>query len=116
MGSTKFWHKGMYFRIYRRKETLMNTSGWGGAMKDLEELKIYCFGRSMSRRFHPAFGVLILTRCQTRSRTCWPKPRRSTTRTPTKELQSTAPETRSRGATTACGTKWPADLSVPCRR
>ncbi|KAJ6440008.1 mitochondrial chaperone bcs1 [Purpureocillium lavendulum] len=46
MGITGFWHKGTYFRVTRRKESLMSTSGWG-AMKDLEEIKISCFGRSI---------------------------------------------------------------------
>ncbi|KAK4081892.1 hypothetical protein Purlil1_11484 [Purpureocillium lilacinum] len=46
MGITGFWHKGTYFRVTRRKESLMSTSGWG-AMKDLEEIKISCLGRSI---------------------------------------------------------------------
>ncbi|EQL02541.1 mitochondrial chaperone bcs1 [Ophiocordyceps sinensis CO18] len=46
MGVTNFWHKGTYFRVYRKKESLVNTSGWGGT-KDLEEIKISCSGRSM---------------------------------------------------------------------
>ncbi|KAM4066495.1 ATPase family associated with various cellular activities (AAA) domain-containing protein [Hirsutella rhossiliensis] len=46
MGVTSFWHKGTYFRVYRKKESLVNTSGWGGT-KDLEEIKISCSGRSM---------------------------------------------------------------------
>ena len=46
MGATGFWHKGTYFCVYRRKESLMNTSGWG-TMKDQEEIKISCFGRSI---------------------------------------------------------------------
>ncbi|CAM1507938.1 Fc.00g047860.m01.CDS01 [Cosmosporella sp. VM-42] len=46
MGTTAFWHKGMYFRVNRKKESFMNTTGWS-AMKDLEEIKISCFGRSI---------------------------------------------------------------------
>ncbi|KAJ4136421.1 hypothetical protein NW768_004034 [Fusarium equiseti] len=44
MGTTGFWHEGVYFRVYRRKETLQ-TQGWMGN-KDVEELRISCFGRS----------------------------------------------------------------------
>ncbi|KAL7795324.1 BCS1 N terminal domain-containing protein [Trichoderma ceciliae] len=47
MGSTAFWHKGTYFRIHRKKESFVNTHSWGGPMKDLEEVKISCFGRSI---------------------------------------------------------------------
>jgi hypothetical protein len=39
MGSTSFWHKKNRFRLYRKKESLMNSSGWQ-AMKDQEEIKI----------------------------------------------------------------------------
>ncbi|KAI6751953.1 hypothetical protein SNK03_011908 [Fusarium graminearum] len=46
MGTTGFWHNRTFFRVYRRKETLQNTGGWGGMAKDVEELKISCFGRS----------------------------------------------------------------------
>ncbi|PNY26150.1 mitochondrial chaperone BCS1-B [Tolypocladium capitatum] len=46
MGVTAFWHGGTYFCVYRRRESLMNTSGWG-PMKDQEEIKISCFGRSI---------------------------------------------------------------------
>ncbi|XEV06158.1 hypothetical protein FSHL1_011445 [Fusarium sambucinum] len=46
MGTTGFWHNRTFFKVYRRKETLQNTHGWGGAAKDVEELKISCFGRS----------------------------------------------------------------------
>ncbi|KAL7893800.1 BCS1 N terminal domain-containing protein [Trichoderma sp. SZMC 28014] len=47
MGSTAFWHNGTYFRVHRKKESFVNTHSWGGAMKDLEEVKISCFGRSI---------------------------------------------------------------------
>ncbi|KAL6902443.1 BCS1 N terminal domain-containing protein [Trichoderma evansii] len=47
MGSTAFWHKGTYFRVHRKKESFVNTHSWGGPMKDLEEVKISCFGRSI---------------------------------------------------------------------
>ncbi|KOS17192.1 putative mitochondrial chaperone [Escovopsis weberi] len=47
MGHTSFWHKGTYFRLNRRKESLVNTRGWGSAIKDVEEIKISCFGRSI---------------------------------------------------------------------
>ncbi|OBS21681.1 hypothetical protein FPOA_08017 [Fusarium poae] len=46
MGTTGFWHNRTFFRVYRRKETLQNTHGWGGVAKDVEELRISCFGRS----------------------------------------------------------------------
>ncbi|EHK25971.1 uncharacterized protein TRIVIDRAFT_86068 [Trichoderma virens Gv29-8] len=47
MGSTAFWHKGTYFRVHRKKESFINTHSWGGPMKDLEEIKVSCFGRSI---------------------------------------------------------------------
>ncbi|KAH0532927.1 hypothetical protein TsFJ059_001558 [Trichoderma semiorbis] len=47
MGSTAFWHKGTYFRVHRKKESFVNTHSWGGPMKDLEEIKVSCFGRSI---------------------------------------------------------------------
>ncbi|KAH8177010.1 ATPase family associated with various cellular activities (AAA) domain-containing protein [Sarocladium implicatum] len=46
MGATRFWHNGTYFRFTRKKDTFINTSGFGG-MKDLEELKVSCYGRSV---------------------------------------------------------------------
>lgn len=46
MGVTSFWHKGTYFRVHRKRESFMATSGWGG-MKDLEEIRISCYGRSI---------------------------------------------------------------------
>ena len=46
MGTTGFWHNGTYFRINRKKESYMNTTGWS-AMKDLEEIRLSCFGRSI---------------------------------------------------------------------
>ena len=49
MGSTSFWHKKIRFRLYRKKESLVNSSGWQ-AMKDQEEIKISCYGRSISKR------------------------------------------------------------------
>lgn len=60
MGVTNFWHKGTYFRVYRKKESLVNTSGWGGT-KDLEEIKISCSGRSMGEWLE-ARGQPILAR------------------------------------------------------
>lgn len=48
MGSTGFWHKRNRFRVYRRKESMVSTNGWQ-AMKDTEELKISCYGRSISK-------------------------------------------------------------------
>ncbi|CAH0020983.1 unnamed protein product [Clonostachys rhizophaga] len=47
LGTTGFWHKGTRFRVYRRKESFVNTSGWS-AMKDQEEIKISSFGRSIA--------------------------------------------------------------------
>ncbi|OAQ64991.1 mitochondrial chaperone BCS1 [Pochonia chlamydosporia 170] len=46
MGATYFWHNGTFFRVHRRKESVMATSGWG-ATKDTEEIRISCFGRSI---------------------------------------------------------------------
>ncbi|KAF4947037.1 hypothetical protein FSARC_14055 [Fusarium sarcochroum] len=46
MGTTGFWHERTYFRVNRKRESLTSTSGWGGT-KDVEELKITCFGRSV---------------------------------------------------------------------
>jgi chaperone BCS1 len=60
MGTTGFWHERTYFRVYRRKETLQNTHGWGGA-KDVEELKISCFGRSTGEFNSQSANVTDLT-------------------------------------------------------
>ncbi|KAK2677074.1 BCS1, N-terminal [Fusarium oxysporum f. sp. vasinfectum] len=46
MGTTGFWHDRTYFRVNRKRESLQSTNGWGGT-KDVEELKISCFGRSI---------------------------------------------------------------------
>ncbi|KAF4453050.1 mitochondrial chaperone BCS1 [Fusarium austroafricanum] len=46
MGTTGFWHDRTYFRVSRKKETLQSANGWGGT-KDVEELRISCFGRSI---------------------------------------------------------------------
>ncbi|KAL6790151.1 BCS1 N terminal domain-containing protein [Trichoderma sp. SZMC 28013] len=46
IGATAFWHKGTYFRFHRKKESVVNSHPWGGAIKDSEEIKISCFGRS----------------------------------------------------------------------
>ncbi|KAF4974985.1 hypothetical protein FZEAL_8169 [Fusarium zealandicum] len=46
MGATGFWHNGTYFKVYRQKQPVQNTNGWPG-QKDLEELRISCFGRSI---------------------------------------------------------------------
>ncbi|PNP84952.1 hypothetical protein FNYG_01776 [Fusarium nygamai] len=46
MGTTGFWHHRTYFRVNRKRESLQSTNGWGGT-KDVEELKISCFGRSI---------------------------------------------------------------------
>lgn len=51
MGSTNFWHNGTYFRLSRTKESLMSMNGWG-TMKDVEEIKLSCYGRSV-RKFTP---------------------------------------------------------------
>ncbi|KAF4462811.1 mitochondrial chaperone BCS1 [Fusarium albosuccineum] len=45
MGTTGFWHNRTYFEINRSRESLRDTSGWGGT-RDIEELRISCFGRS----------------------------------------------------------------------
>ncbi|PHH59415.1 hypothetical protein CDD81_3225 [Ophiocordyceps australis] len=45
MGTSTFWHGGSYFRLHRRKEAVMSQGGWG-PLKDQEELKISCLGRS----------------------------------------------------------------------
>ncbi|KAF5027395.1 hypothetical protein F66182_472 [Fusarium sp. NRRL 66182] len=47
MGTTGFWHNRTYFRVNRKKESVQSTSGWGGT-KDVEELRITCFGRSIA--------------------------------------------------------------------
>lgn len=47
MGATRFWHNGRYFKVTRRKESFI-SSGWQ-AMKDQEELNIYCYGRSIGK-------------------------------------------------------------------
>lgn len=47
MGSTSFWHKKVRFRLYRKKESLANSNGWGSAFKDTEEIRISCYGRSI---------------------------------------------------------------------
>ncbi|KAI1010709.1 hypothetical protein LB503_005089 [Fusarium chuoi] len=48
MGTTGFWHDRTYFRVNRKRESLQSTNGWGGT-KDVEELKISCFGRSIGK-------------------------------------------------------------------
>lgn len=46
LGRTNFWHKGTYFKFYRFKESFANSGGWG-PMKDIESVKIACYGRSI---------------------------------------------------------------------
>ncbi|TWU73389.1 hypothetical protein ED733_002808 [Metarhizium rileyi] len=45
-GVTSFWHKGTYFRVQRKREAVLASSGWG-PMKDQDEMRISCFGRSL---------------------------------------------------------------------
>lgn len=47
MGTTGFWHNGTYFKVNRRRESLQSSNPWA-SQKDVEELKISCFGRSIS--------------------------------------------------------------------
>ncbi|KAF5006779.1 hypothetical protein FDECE_6867 [Fusarium decemcellulare] len=47
MGTTGFWHDRTYFKVNRNRESLRDTSGWGGT-RDVEELRISCFGRSIN--------------------------------------------------------------------
>ncbi|KAJ6789227.1 hypothetical protein PWT90_05837 [Aphanocladium album] len=46
LGQTGFWHKGTYFRLLRFKESFANSGGWG-PMKDVESIRIACYGRSI---------------------------------------------------------------------
>ncbi|KAK5993935.1 putative mitochondrial chaperone BCS1-B [Cladobotryum mycophilum] len=39
--------QGNLFSIESKKESLVNTRSWGGAIKDVEEIRISCFGRSI---------------------------------------------------------------------
>jgi chaperone BCS1 len=48
MGKTWFWYNGNLIRVYRKKESIVATSGWGG-IKDQEEIKISCMGRSTGK-------------------------------------------------------------------
>jgi len=43
-GATRFWYNGNYFRLMRRKETVVSMGR--EATKDQEEMRIYCYGRS----------------------------------------------------------------------
>lgn len=52
MGSTGFWHNRTRFRLYRRKESLVNIGGYQ-AMKDQEEITIACYGRSIGKFCFP---------------------------------------------------------------
>lgn len=45
-GATRFWHNGHYLKLTRRKDTVV-SGGWQ-AMKDQEEIRIYCYGRSIA--------------------------------------------------------------------
>ncbi|KAM6521991.1 hypothetical protein FALCPG4_011685 [Fusarium falciforme] len=47
MGTTGFWHNGTYFKVNRRRESLQSSNSWV-SQKDVEELKISCFGRSIN--------------------------------------------------------------------
>ncbi|KAI5461610.1 BCS1 N terminal-domain-containing protein [Mariannaea sp. PMI_226] len=46
LGTTGFWHDGTYFRVSRKRESLM--MGGFPTMKDVEEVRISCFGRDMN--------------------------------------------------------------------
>lgn len=52
MGSTGFWHNKTRFRLYRKKESLVNIGGYQ-AMKDQEEITIACYGRSIGKICFP---------------------------------------------------------------
>lgn len=47
LGLTPFWHAGTYFRLNRKKEALVNTSSMTSPVKNVEEIKISCSGRSI---------------------------------------------------------------------
>lgn len=47
IGGSTFWHRGHYFQVYRSKESFASTRGWG-MMKDVEEIKISCYGWSLA--------------------------------------------------------------------
>lgn len=59
MGSTRFWHNRNYFRLTRRKDTFV-SGGWH-AMKDEEEMKIYCYGRSVGECQQLQRRLVLLT-------------------------------------------------------
>lgn len=63
MGSTGFWHNRTRFRLYRKKESLVNVGGYR-AMKDQEEITISCYGRSISKYFSSARLCLASNRTQ----------------------------------------------------
>jgi chaperone BCS1 len=48
LGRTNFWHNGTYYKFFRFKEAFANSSGWG-PMKDVETIKISCYGRSIGK-------------------------------------------------------------------
>jgi chaperone BCS1 len=101
IGATAFWHNGSHFRIHRKKESFV-TTGWQ-AMRDTEEIKITCFGRSISE-CTLSFPHVSNT-MKTPSRISWQTQRRPTTKTSTKEQPFTVLGIRSRGATTTCGNR-----------
>lgn len=74
IGATAFWHKGTYFRFHRKKESVVNSHPWGGAIKDSEEIKISCFGRSTGKKSnHSIIDLLVsglLTLMQIQSTGC----------------------------------------------
>jgi len=56
MGLHSFWHKGTYFRLHRKQESLLEDGAPGSGvqtMKDREYLVISCYGWSPSEFFPP---------------------------------------------------------------
>lgn len=46
MGSSGFWHRGTYFKVFRARESFAGSRGWG-LMRDIEQLTVSCYGRSI---------------------------------------------------------------------
>lgn len=114
MGTTGFWHNGTYFRVNRKKESFMNTSGWS-AMKDLEEIKISCFGRSIGKS--PLFTKAALRTnmsIQIRSNSSLQMQRPCTILIPGRRPPSIVRAPRNLDAMAICGIKSLGDLFVLC--
>lgn len=79
-------------------------------MKDLEEIKVSCFGRSIGEKLSrviidlPVSGLLTFVQIQ--SKNCSQMPKLFTTMTLVKRQPYIAPESRSSEEITTCGSKW----------